>query len=226
MPVSAREGDNIVSRSTVMDWYDGPTVMEALDRFVPEALPGDLPLRLPVQDVYKFDERRIIAGRIESGRITVGDEILFSPSNKTARVKSLETWPARAAARQHQQREGHDGQAAELQHGAHPDERHAAPAERRAVSVRAVAEQRAEGFADDLCRRLPLASICAEYDPAQGVAAQRNLVRGEDQAEALLLPFTLQFSEGELVERQQQALVSRYFDFDRASVRVARPTFG
>ena len=97
MPVSAREGDNIVSRSTAMDWYDGPTVLEALDRFTPEALPGDLPLRLPVQDVYKFDERRIIAGRIESGRITVGDEILFSPSNKTARVKSLETWPPHAA---------------------------------------------------------------------------------------------------------------------------------
>lgn len=98
MPVSAREGDNIVSRSTAMDWYDGPTVLEALDRFAPEALPGDLPLRLPVQDVYKFDERRIIAGRIESGRITVGDEILFSPSNKTARVKSLENWPSHAAA--------------------------------------------------------------------------------------------------------------------------------
>lgn len=55
---------------------------------------------------------------------------------------------------------------------------------------------------------------------------QCHLVRGEDQTEALLLPFTLEFSEGELVERQQQALLSRYFDFDRASVRIARPTFG
>lgn len=58
------------------------------------------------------------------------------------------------------------------------------------------------------------------------MAMQCHLVRGEDQAEALLLPFTLEFSEGELVERQQQALVSRYFDFDRASVRIARPAFG
>ena len=63
-------------------------------------------------------------------------------------------------------------------------------------------------------------------DAAQGVAAKRDLVRGEDQAEALLLPLALEFSEGELVEWQQQALFSRYFDFDRASVRVARPTFG
>ena len=52
------------------------------------------PLRLPVQGVYKFDERRILAGRIESGRLAVGDELLFSPSNKTARVASIEVWNA------------------------------------------------------------------------------------------------------------------------------------
>ena len=98
LPVSAREGDNLVARSPAMEWYSGPTVVEALDQFVSEPLSSDLPLRLPVQDVYKFDERRIIAGRIESGRVTVGDEILFSPSNKTARVKSLEVWPASLAA--------------------------------------------------------------------------------------------------------------------------------
>ncbi|MFZ5931517.1 MAG: adenylyl-sulfate kinase [Pseudomonadota bacterium] len=93
LPVSAREGENIVTRSNAMQWYDGPTVVGALDCFVSEPLSSELPLRLPVQDVYKFDERRIIAGRIESGRVTVGDEIMFSPSNKTARVKSLEVWP-------------------------------------------------------------------------------------------------------------------------------------
>lgn len=58
------------------------------------------------------------------------------------------------------------------------------------------------------------------------MASQYHLVRGEDQTEALFLAITLEFSEGELVERQQQALLSRYFDFDRASVRIARPTFG
>jgi bifunctional enzyme CysN/CysC len=45
-----------------------------------------------VQDVYKFDERRIIAGRVESGRVMVGDRLIFSPSNKTARVASIEAW--------------------------------------------------------------------------------------------------------------------------------------
>lgn len=92
IPVSAREGDNIVTHSGAMNWYKGPTVVKALDSFMPTASPVDRPLRFPVQDVYKFDHRRIIAGRIEEGRIAVGDEIIFSPSNKTARVASIEAW--------------------------------------------------------------------------------------------------------------------------------------
>ncbi len=98
LPVSAREGDNIVERSANMKWHSGPTIVGALDSFKTEPPSTDLPLRLPVQDVYKFDERRIIAGRIESGRISVGDEILFSPANKTAKVQSIETWPDSAQA--------------------------------------------------------------------------------------------------------------------------------
>ena len=58
------------------------------------------------------------------------------------------------------------------------------------------------------------------------MAANRNLVSREDQAKVLLLSFVLEFGEGELIEWQQKALFSRHFDFDRASVRVARPTFG
>ncbi|HYD98951.1 MAG TPA: adenylyl-sulfate kinase, partial [Alphaproteobacteria bacterium] len=51
------------------------------------------PLRFPVQAVYKFDERRIVAGRIESGVLRVGDRLTFSPSGKSARVASIEAWP-------------------------------------------------------------------------------------------------------------------------------------
>jgi len=58
------------------------------------------------------------------------------------------------------------------------------------------------------------------------MAAQRNLVCCEDQPKCLLFAIALEFGEGELIQRQQQALFSRQFDFDRASVRVARPTFG
>jgi bifunctional enzyme CysN/CysC len=92
IPISAREGDNIVARSKVMPWYQGPTVVKALDQFISEPGQALRPLRLPIQDVYKFDQRRILAGRIESGKLAVGDVLLFSPSNKTAKVRSIETW--------------------------------------------------------------------------------------------------------------------------------------
>jgi bifunctional enzyme CysN/CysC len=92
IPVSAREGENLVRRAPSMPWYEGPTLIEALDSFRPAPRPVELPLRLPVQDIYKFDERRIIAGRIESGRLAVGDLLLFSPSGKTARINSIEGW--------------------------------------------------------------------------------------------------------------------------------------
>ena len=67
-----------------MPWYSGPTLLDALE--LPAGRrPVELPLRLPIQDVYKFDDRRILVGRIESGRLAVGDRLLFSPSNKIAR---------------------------------------------------------------------------------------------------------------------------------------------
>ena len=101
IPIAARDGDNIATPSTRMPWYKGPSLITALDDFAGKADLSALPLRLPVQDVYKFDDRRILAGRIQSGSVKVGDRLLFSPSNKTARVASIETWsaPARSAAK-------------------------------------------------------------------------------------------------------------------------------
>jgi bifunctional enzyme CysN/CysC len=92
IPISAREGASIAHRHPDLSWYKGPTVIEALDGFRPSLRASELPLRLPIQDVYKFDERRILVGRIESGRLRVGDRLLFSPSNKTAVVSSIEGW--------------------------------------------------------------------------------------------------------------------------------------
>lgn len=94
VPVSARDGELIVFRGNRLSWYNGPSVVEALDRFKVASQPIDEPLRFPIQDIYKFDERRILVGRIETGRISIGDELLFSTSNKTARVKSIEAWGA------------------------------------------------------------------------------------------------------------------------------------
>ena len=75
-----------------MPWYSGPTFIETLDNIPQPNSPNELPTRLPIQDIYKFDERRIIAGRIESGTLKINDTLLFSPSNKRAAVASFETW--------------------------------------------------------------------------------------------------------------------------------------
>ncbi len=92
VPISGRDGDNIAAASERMPWYEGPDVVAVLERFQAQGAATDLPLRLPIQDVYKFDRRRILAGRLESGVLRVGDTLLFSPSNKTARVRSIESW--------------------------------------------------------------------------------------------------------------------------------------
>jgi len=93
VPISARHGDGVVERSAAIGWYQGPTVVEALDGFAPARPATALPLRLPVQAIYRFDDRRIVAGRIQSGFIAVGDEIAVAPSGRRAVVRSIEAWP-------------------------------------------------------------------------------------------------------------------------------------
>lgn len=101
VPLSARDGDNVVERSAKLAWYDGPTVLEAFDGFAKQAPDERQLLRMPVQDVYKWnlrgDDRRIVAGRIEAGTLRVGDRVVFSPSGKQATVRSIERWQAPAA---------------------------------------------------------------------------------------------------------------------------------
>ncbi|HYV26618.1 MAG TPA: GTP-binding protein, partial [Candidatus Eisenbacteria bacterium] len=80
IPIAAKHGDNIASRSSNMPWWIGPTVLQTLDEFNVTDLPLHQPLRFPIQDVYRFDERRILSGRVESGTIKVGDKLIFAPS--------------------------------------------------------------------------------------------------------------------------------------------------
>ena len=92
VPVSAKQGDNIAERGALLPWYDGPTLLEALDAFPARAALGDQPLRLPIQDLYRIDDKRVIVGRIESGSLKVGDRLRFTPGGREARVASLEAW--------------------------------------------------------------------------------------------------------------------------------------
>jgi bifunctional enzyme CysN/CysC len=93
IPISARDGDGVAARTPRTSWYNGPTVVEALDALEPARPLKTLALRLPVQAIYKFDDRRIVAGRIESGHLGAGDEIVIMPSAKIAKIKTVESWP-------------------------------------------------------------------------------------------------------------------------------------
>jgi bifunctional enzyme CysN/CysC len=93
IPISARDGDGVSERTPNIAWYQGPTVVEALDALVPARALDELPLRLPVQAIYKFDDRRIVAGRVESGSLAAGDEIVIMPAGKIAKIKTIEGWP-------------------------------------------------------------------------------------------------------------------------------------
>jgi bifunctional enzyme CysN/CysC len=75
-------------------------VVEALDALEPARPLQALALRLPVQAIYKFDDRRIVAGRIESGSLSTGDEIVIMPAGKIAKIKSVESWPVTPVAGQ------------------------------------------------------------------------------------------------------------------------------
>ena len=94
IPVSGREGEGIAKLTENVSWYKGETVLEVLDNFEKEKPAIDKPFRMPVQDVYKFtnmgDNRRIVAGTVEAGRLKVGDEVVFYPSGKRSKVKTFE----------------------------------------------------------------------------------------------------------------------------------------
>src|SRR5438876_7838583 len=96
IPASAKEGENVARATMKMKWYCAATVLEALDLLEPEKRDVDLPLRFCVQDVYRFDGRRIIAGRIETGTLRVGEQLVFSPANKSSVVATIERWNATA----------------------------------------------------------------------------------------------------------------------------------
>ena len=84
IPASARHGDNVTSRSARTPWYRGPTLTEALSVVPPLPSRADQPLRLPVQDVYRQGDRRIVVGRIEGGRVTVGDKVVIGAQGAVA----------------------------------------------------------------------------------------------------------------------------------------------
>ena len=98
IPVSGFMGDNVALASDKMSWYEGKTVLEKLDLLKNKQDVEYQAFRMPVQGVYKFtaggDDRRIVAGSVDSGKVKVGDEVIFYPSGKESRVKTVERFNA------------------------------------------------------------------------------------------------------------------------------------
>jgi len=92
VPVSGWIGDNLVKRSDKMPWYKGPTMLDVLNTFQEPPKPTDKPLRIPVQDVYSITGIGTVpVGRVETGVLKVGDNIVFMPPNARGECKDIET---------------------------------------------------------------------------------------------------------------------------------------
>jgi bifunctional enzyme CysN/CysC len=98
IPISGIEGEGIVQKSDRLPWWDGPTLLDALNAIEVSSKHRELPFRMYVQDIYRFtasdDTRRIIAGSIHSGTLTSDSEIIFYPSGKKSSIARLESFGA------------------------------------------------------------------------------------------------------------------------------------
>ncbi|MGH7012646.1 MAG: sulfate adenylyltransferase subunit 1 [Stellaceae bacterium] len=96
VPLSAKFGDNVVTRSDRLRWYDGVPLLTILEGLPPAAATENLPFRFPVQLVRRMTtpagQYRRYLGRIESGRIAVGDPIVALPSGVATRVRAIATY--------------------------------------------------------------------------------------------------------------------------------------
>ena len=91
IPTSAFEGDNMSKKSANTPWYTGPTLLESLNALKEPEKPDKLPLRIPVQDAYTISGIGTVpVGRVETGIMKKGDNVIFNPSGVSGEVKSIE----------------------------------------------------------------------------------------------------------------------------------------
>jgi len=91
IPLSAFEGDNVAEASDNTGWYDGETLLEALNALPEPEPPTDASLRLPIQDVYTISGIGTVpVGRVETGTMNTGEDVVFQPSDVGGEVKTIE----------------------------------------------------------------------------------------------------------------------------------------
>ena len=97
IPVSAFLGENIANRAEKISFYSGPTILEALDTFEKTKSADEKQLIFPVQDVYNISGKNIAAGRVESGKINAGEQVIVLPENMEIKINTVEKFLENAA---------------------------------------------------------------------------------------------------------------------------------
>ena len=95
IPISAYRGDNISKKSDKLNWFEGPAFLESLDALKCRESKEKEPLILPIQDVYKIQDKRIAVGKIEAGRLRVADLVRILPSGLKTKILSIEKFKER-----------------------------------------------------------------------------------------------------------------------------------
>ncbi|MBT5023180.1 translation elongation factor EF-1 subunit alpha [Candidatus Woesearchaeota archaeon] len=95
VPIASLQGDNVFKKSENMSWYTGPNLLEAMDKLNPPEKPTNLPLRLPIQDVYNITGIGVVpVGKVETGVMKVGQKVIAVPGREgkgvPGEVKSME----------------------------------------------------------------------------------------------------------------------------------------
>lgn len=90
IPISALKGDNVAKHSENMPWCEESTVLESLDLLKNKVAAENQTLILPVQDIYKIDDKRVAVGKVETGKVEAGQEIMILPDRKTTKIRSIE----------------------------------------------------------------------------------------------------------------------------------------
>ena len=92
IPISALRGSNVAKRYDNVGWYNGLSLLEALGTLDAKGVLSHKSLRFPIQDVYKIKGETLPVGKVEAGTLKQGDEVIFLPSNKKSKIKSIEVW--------------------------------------------------------------------------------------------------------------------------------------